>query len=422
MSQISIAPVGGGSVGNVTGPGSSTDNAIATFDGATGTVIQSSGASVSDAGVITSTGYISTDLVDQGVLFGNSTGQIDGVGSMTDGQIAIGVTGGDPVAGTITAGSNITIVNSAGGITISSTGGANLMFTADSGTATSSSDNINFLGTNGLSSSASGSTVTYTIATATAGATAGAATAGSASFDSTDFDVTAGFVSLVTPIDATINHVKNLVAYTDCTTDTGSQDNGFGYVNAGQSESEVQEAGHPGILISGNSSTSWTSNRMSLGDEGGTFAKNIMIGSGEITMELIRRWGTAPVGGQFFFGLTDNHVITSLTDNVGFYISDFSSSANYVCETTKASTATTTDSGVAAGTSWQHLKIVINAGATSVAFYIDGALEATHTDNIPLSTTAMHYMWTMYNTGVFATYPNYTDLMGFQYSLTGDRA
>lgn len=43
--------------GDVTGPGSSTDNAIARFDGITGKVIQNSGVTVSDGNVVTATGF-----------------------------------------------------------------------------------------------------------------------------------------------------------------------------------------------------------------------------------------------------------------------------------------------------------------------------------------------------------------------------
>ena len=56
------------------------------------------------------------------MLVTNSTGVPAMTASMTNGQIIIGVTGGTPVPGTLTAGSGISISNTAGAITISGTG------------------------------------------------------------------------------------------------------------------------------------------------------------------------------------------------------------------------------------------------------------------------------------------------------------
>jgi hypothetical protein len=59
-------------------------------------------------------------------------------------------------------------------------------------------------------------------------------------------------------------------------------------------------------------------------------------------------------------------------------------SPNWQCVTTAGSVRTLTTSTVAINnTAWCKLSIVINAGGTSVAFYIDNTLVATHTTNIP---------------------------------------
>ena len=60
----------------------------------------------------------------------NSSGVPAWTGSMTNGQVLIGSTGATPVLATLTAGANITITNSAGGITIASTaaGGTDAAF------------------------------------------------------------------------------------------------------------------------------------------------------------------------------------------------------------------------------------------------------------------------------------------------------
>jgi len=70
--------------GFVTGPGSSTDDALARYNGASGTVLQNSGATLSDAGTLTATAF-------SGPLTGNVTGNIDGI-----------VGGTTPAAGTFT--------------------------------------------------------------------------------------------------------------------------------------------------------------------------------------------------------------------------------------------------------------------------------------------------------------------------------
>lgn len=69
-------------------------------------------------------------------------------------------------------------------------------FTTDAGIAIPIANDLEILGTNGISTAGAGKTVTVTGITATAGLTAPAATIGVASFDSNDFTVTAGFVQI----------------------------------------------------------------------------------------------------------------------------------------------------------------------------------------------------------------------------------
>lgn len=60
-------------------------------------------------------------LSANGILIGNGTSIITAT-NLTDGQLLIGSTAAAPVASTLTAGTNVSIVNAAGSITISSTG------------------------------------------------------------------------------------------------------------------------------------------------------------------------------------------------------------------------------------------------------------------------------------------------------------
>jgi len=65
-------------VGDVTGPGSATDNAITRFNGTTGKVVQNSGASIDDSGNITATNLSGTNTGDQTITL---TGAVTGSGT-----------------------------------------------------------------------------------------------------------------------------------------------------------------------------------------------------------------------------------------------------------------------------------------------------------------------------------------------------
>jgi hypothetical protein len=67
-----------------------------------------------------------------------------------------------------------------------------------------------------------------------------------------------------------------------------------------------------------------------------------------------------------------------------------SASPNWQCVTSVSSVRTLTVTSVAASTTaWQKLSIEINAASTSVEFYIDNVLVATHTTNIPTGITQL---------------------------------
>ncbi len=69
---------GGGGSGDVTGPASSTDNALARFDGTTGKVIQNSGATLDDSGNLTANNLSGTNTGDQTITL---TGDVTGSGT-----------------------------------------------------------------------------------------------------------------------------------------------------------------------------------------------------------------------------------------------------------------------------------------------------------------------------------------------------
>jgi len=124
-----------------------------------------------------------------------------------------------------------------------------------------------------------------------------------------------------------------------------------------------------------------------------TFRDGIRFGGGTWRT----RWGVRPtvlstVAQEYALVIGFAELITGLTQADGaFFLYDRLGShtgspggANWIAVTCKAGGRTFTDTGVAVSTStWADLDIRVNAAASSVGFYIGGALEATHTTNIP---------------------------------------
>jgi len=89
---------------------------------AAATVTPSGGTTLMD---ITSGGEVSfpaATLTENGLMLVGASGLLESLGVATNGQIPIGSTGANPVLSTITAGTNISITNGAGSITINSGG------------------------------------------------------------------------------------------------------------------------------------------------------------------------------------------------------------------------------------------------------------------------------------------------------------
>jgi hypothetical protein len=87
-------------------------------------------------------------------------------------------------------------------------------------------------------------------------------------------------------------------------------------------------------------------------------------------------------------GWTDSTVGTP-TDAVRFYYTD-TAGPEWQCETRSNGTSTITavGSSIVAG-QWYVHDIVVNAAGTSVEFYLDGTLVATHTTDIPTGLARM---------------------------------
>ena len=86
---------------------------------------------------------------------------------------------------------------------------------------------------------------------------------------------------------------------------------------------------------------------------------------------------------NFFYGMSETTNLTVLVDNmIGFYFT--TGLGNWACITRNGGSETRTTTSVAMNNSTSRtLRISINSAFSSVTFYIDGTLVATHTTNIP---------------------------------------
>lgn len=123
MSQIISFGSGGGGgspvltlTGNSGGPISPTAGNINLLGGNNITAAGNAGTSTITFSV--------TGTTNHALQLGNATGSLTSLGVASNGQLPIGSTGADPVLNTLTAGTNISIANGAGTITISASGAA----------------------------------------------------------------------------------------------------------------------------------------------------------------------------------------------------------------------------------------------------------------------------------------------------------
>lgn len=130
-----------------------------------------------------------------------------------------------------------------------------------------------------------------------------------------------------------------------------------------------------------------------------TFADGIRLGGGPWDVGWGVRPTTLSTAGerwQLVVGLINSPAALTQVDGVYFLLDEggvhtgSTASGNWWAVTANASSRTFTDTGIAAvaGT-WADLRADINAAAGSVDFLVDGVVRATHTTNIPTSSTAL---------------------------------
>lgn len=129
-------------------------------------------------------------------------------------------------------------------------------------------------------------------------------------------------------------------------------------------------------------------------------------------------------------GFGSNNANTVEVDGVFFTydeggtLNGTAASPNWQCVTVANSVRTlTTTSTVVSSGAWTKLRIEVNAAGTSVAFYVNGTLVATHTTNIPLPTSSRYVL---IKQGIAKTAGTtarliYCDYIGYENILTTPR-
>lgn len=337
------------SSGDVTGPASSTDNAIARYDGTTGKLLQDSGVLIDDTDNVTGVTSLTADdgaAATPSINF--ATDQTTGFYLRAAGEL-----------GFATDGNEVAFFDAAGDLSL-----AQALRETQGGTGATSyatGDILYASASNTLSKLSAGSD--NEVLTLASGVPSWAAAAGG------------------------LSSLKNTPEFFEDFVWQGSTSLGFGENNwinnnsSGAISFVSGVAGHPGIVRL--ESTNGATDRSELVINASSFP--IFFGDGIYTIEwLVRLTRLSDATDDYRVGIGFNGSIGGAPANGCLFTYNHAvNSGNWTIECDDGAGTTTADSGtaVAAGT-WYRLGIVVNAAATSVAFYING----TETTNSPLTT------------------------------------
>lgn len=322
----------------------------------------------------------------------------------TNGQLLIGSTAA-PYArvGSLTStGATVTISTGAGTINLEAGAAVPTTFTADAGSATPALNNLTIAGgSNGIDTSASGSTVTLNFdvaetgcittvngdsgsATATANAISivGAGTVSTSSSGSTVTITGSASGSNSTNAYYIIDEVDDCITVAADATSTSTGRSG--YINvvaqgtgAGINDNIGVTSGRPGVFYMNTGTTN--SGNVACGRSLASGATNrvggIILGGGEVTLQwftLLNQLSNVTETFTYNIGIAYDSLANAFTDGVFFSYTHSVNSGKWVINSIKSSAATTANTNSTVDTNWHAYKIVVNAAATSVSFYIDG--------------------------------------------------
>ncbi len=142
--------------------------------------------------------------------------------------------------------------------------------------------------------------------------------------------------------------------------------------------SHAGEAQHPGFIRIGSSGASGSLLKPQTAGSNGAF----VLGAGILTAEFLVRI-TATSTHTYCVGLGVSTAPNEPTDGVYFLYASGTNSGNWVGKTANASSRSSANStNAVVSNQWDRLKIIVNAAATSVSFYVNGVQIA----NSPLAT------------------------------------
>jgi len=147
------------------------------------------------------------------------------------------------------------------------------------------------------------------------------------------------------------------------------------------------------------------------------------FGSGSWVLETVFNVETLSTATNEYIlinGFCDAANGSAITDGIYFEY-DRTNSVNYIAVCEASGTRTEVDTGVAVSTTstvWPKQRIIVNADATSVTFYIDGSLVATITTNIPSSASHQPYFGIFKSTSTAAQNILYLDYIYVRNQLT----
>lgn len=146
-----------------------------------------------------------------------------------------------------------------------------------------------------------------------------------------------------------------------------------------------------GVIQLGSGTTATGSSNIRLGDNN---AGTLYLGQGIFTMQFFVNIETlSDITNRFYSIIGANTGSNFASTNGIFFIYDEgigtygAGSPNWRCVTRNSTQTVTTTSTVVTASQWYVLRIVVNANASSVEFFINGTSVATHTTNIPTLVT-----------------------------------
>lgn len=167
---------------------------------------------------------------------------------------------------------------------------------------------------------------------------------------------------------------------------------------------------------------------------GYAYGSSLYIGSGTISIETyatVETLSTVTERFMTYFGYaggSSNYLnipsgIFFSYDEGGVQFSAGAATPNWKCYTraTGGTVTVTTSSVVVNANQWYKLRIDINAAGTSVTFYINGTLVATHSTNIPAPTTAIAPVSIIHKTAGTTARTMLTDYFMYEETFTNPR-